>query len=737
MNARAGDHRLTPALALTALSVVAAWSFARVFTGASAAVPAVAGALVAHGAGMLGRARRWPPAAVLAAAIAGLVLAAAWSFAASTTVAGIPTAATFRTLAHDLTRGARGIRTSSVPVGAGTGLPLLAMLATWVDGLAADWIAFRAGATLAATVPALTVFTLTATLGARRHGGELAAAFVVAAAAFVMAQAPALTGDRRAWFTAGGRRSPGRGLVAAGLPLLAAAGLAAPLLGPRLPEARSQGLVDWAGSASGGPRTRVTVSPLVDIRDRLTRTPPVQLFTVRADRPAYWRLTALDTFDGRIWSSLATYQRAEPRLPATDDVSPAVTVRQRFRIDALGQFWLPAAYHPVSIDLRDVRANPDTLTLLTDRPTADGLEYSVVSEVPAYSQAQLASAPGIVPDAVRRDVALPPGFPAEVRDLAGRVVAGRSSAFEKGLALQEFFRRDFRYSEQVPAGHSVDALRRFLFVDRAGFCEQFSAAFAAMARSIGLPSRVAVGFTPGTFDQTNGRYVVTTREAHAWPEVYLAPYGWVAFEPTPGRSQPSPTNYTGTFDPRAVSVPTTQPATVTTQAPAPAPRPPAGAGGVATGRKGLPAAWVRRVLAVVAGALAAGVAYALAALSARHRRAAARRRVRERRHAVLAAWTETVERLREAGVAVTPAQTPSEVAGAAGAVAGARVVMPLAGLATLVDAATYAPVEPSDADVGAAWRAAEEAVAVLDAVETTPARVRRLVGPRAFSVRSG
>src|SRR5690606_19777157 len=77
-------------------------------------------------------------------------------------------------------------------------------------------------------------------------------------------------------------------------------------------------------------------------------------------------------------------------------------------------------------------------------------------------------------------------------------------------------------------------------------CEQFAGAFAAMARSIGLPARVAVGFTQGETDPAeDGLYVVRGEHAHAWPEVYLAGAGWVAFEPTPGRGMPFAESYTG------------------------------------------------------------------------------------------------------------------------------------------------------------------------------------------------
>ena len=57
-----------------------------------------------------------------------------------------------------------------------------------------------------------------------------------------------------------------------------------------------------------------------------------------------------------------------------------------------------------------------------------------------------------------------------------------------------------------------------------------------MARSIGIPTRVAVGFTWGEWDAARGAYVVRGEHAHAWPEVFFADVGWVVLDPTPGRA---------------------------------------------------------------------------------------------------------------------------------------------------------------------------------------------------------
>jgi hypothetical protein len=110
------------------------------------------------------------------------------------------------------------------------------------------------------------------------------------------------------------------------------------------------------------------------------------------------------------------------------------------------------------------------------------------------------------------------------------------------LALQRHL-RSFTYDEQAPAGHEINDLLFFLEQSKRGYCEQFAAAMAVMVRALGYASRVAVGFLPGNVGE-DGRFIVTTDQAHAWPEVYFKGFGWLAFEPTPTRFNPVAGDYT-------------------------------------------------------------------------------------------------------------------------------------------------------------------------------------------------
>ena len=101
--------------------------------------------------------------------------------------------------------------------------------------------------------------------------------------------------------------------------------------------------------------------------------------------------------------------------------------------------------------------------------------------------------------------------------------------------LQQWFREDggFRYDQaQAASAGSGDADLLAFLDDRSGYCKQFAAAMAIMARVIGIPSRVAVGFLEPE-KATNGAWVFSAHDLHAWPELYFPGSGWVRFEPTP------------------------------------------------------------------------------------------------------------------------------------------------------------------------------------------------------------
>jgi transglutaminase-like putative cysteine protease len=140
-------------------------------------------------------------------------------------------------------------------------------------------------------------------------------------------------------------------------------------------------------------------------------------------------------------------------------------------------------------------------------------------------------------------------IPQRVVDLAKQITADFSTPFDKAQALKKHFEGNgFVYRLQTAQGSDTDALVDFLFRSKAGFCEQYASAMAILARAIGLPSRVAIGYTAG-FASSDYRSI-TTQDAHAWVEIYFPGVGWTFFDPTPltdGRTYTPPyANATGT-----------------------------------------------------------------------------------------------------------------------------------------------------------------------------------------------
>lgn len=445
---------------------------------------------------------------------------------------------------------------------------------------------------------------------------------------------------------AAARGGPGGGTLAPAVGMGAAACGAALLVASLVPPA-------GAGGTKPGPR--VAYNPMVSIRATLTRDPPLELFHARTGRAAYYRLTSLDTFDGAVWT-----QAPEPaslpldRGPLRPEVSgPAREVRQRITISGLGGPWIPAAYAPLDlVGIAGARAQPSTLALVHPAELRPGDRYTVRSALPEPRRSDLAGAPA-VGDVPERFTALPRSLPREIADTASRVAGRYRTTYGKAIALQRFFRTEFSYDERVAAGHRIDDIRDFLRVRR-GYCEQFAGTMAVMARTLGLPARVSVGFTPG--DATGpGAYEVTTEHAHAWPEIFFPDVGWVAFEPTPRVGYSIPPAYTlpaaGERPPAERAAPTLSPTT----RPAPSPTgaaSPADRVGRASGASRLP------LVAAVAGALAVTLGGPPAI--ARFRRARRRRRARDSRDAVAVRYVEFLEWCSIVGLGRSAWETPAE-----------------------------------------------------------------------------
>jgi transglutaminase-like putative cysteine protease len=337
-----------------------------------------------------------------------------------------------------------------------------------------------------------------------------------------------------------------------------------------------------SGAGDDGNGDAVSISnPMIDLKRDLTQGEDVELIRTTTDEqePGYLRITVLDSFDGNAWRpsdrDIPVRQRADglvSRPPGLDRTVPTQETRATLQVsEDFESRWLPTPY-PVSA----VRASGDwrydrtTLDFISaaDNQTTAGLTYRLQGLVLSPSAADLASATPAPPSVFSPNTALPRDIPGSVRTLARTVTQGRVSRFEQAVALQQWFRQDggFRYSLARSAGNGTDDLVRFLGTGsggRVGYCEQFAASMALMGRSLGIPSRVAVGFLRPE-QVARDTYVYSSHDLHAWPEMYFGGVGWVRFEPTPqGRASDVP-GYTTQQVPRAqasasTSAPTTAP----------------------------------------------------------------------------------------------------------------------------------------------------------------------------------
>ena len=725
-------RRYIPALAAALTVLAAGGAFQRVFTWNPLPGPLAVAAILGAAAGVAARealspSRRsfvhsyvLPPVLFVAGTLVSAFLAGA--------VFSTPTARPLSQGLAALVDGWSRILTTSVPVPpTADRLPLAAGLVA----LGVAWAvvaATRRPPGIDALAPAGLVLVVALLLGV--HGpGSLAAvagpALVLAAAYLLLVSRPA--GEGVVWVP------PGRVLAAIGTAVVV---LAVSIgVGHRLPLATLRQPVDL----------RSVVSPPVDLAstpDPLDEMPAWQreqktvMFTASVDQawladPSDWRLVSLDDYDGAGWSTDAKASRAGGILSLPAGVSAGLLgpeVHVGVHLQALPGPWVPTAGLPTGVAPASLDFDPLTSILVNPGGGANQV-YDLSGRLSQPSLDALNSAGIGSGQSVAALTALPSCFPSSLRRLASQATTDVSPlpdqlavAVEQELATRGGFRLD---TKATPGSNC--ARLSALAQDRAGTREQFATAFALMARSVGLPSRLAVGFTPGAIDPALKRTVVTAADVTVWPEVDLGGLGWVAFNPFPSatghQASTKPTTIPAAEQglakvrqsvAQAQSSPTTLP-TPTTVPRAPQ-RQPHGGSGV-----GWP--WF-----VVAGLLAAGAAWVLARVLVRWRRRVRRRRAAEPAERVLGAWAEVLDSLAPMRMPLR-GLTPSEVSLEAERIVPA-VGAPTRQLATIVDQAVYAGIA-DDGLASEAWACSDLTVRAV--TQATPPRQRigaLLVGSR-------
>ena len=555
------SHRLTVTAA--AATVATSLVLYQLVAGTAWFVLGAAAAAVTALAGTLTRLRRLPVLVCLAAGTAALLLYVNLVFSGPRSFARVaPTWASLRHLGALVRQGADGVHRYAPPVPASHGILLLATAGIGIIAIATDLLAVRLRRPALAGLPLLVLFCVP--LSTSASPGALGATLVFCLA--ISGYLALLSAEGREKVRVWGRlvsiwqsgRSEGlpetRKLAAAGRRIGFAAALLAivvPLLLPTRPAQRLLG--GETGSGTGAGRSGVYLpDPLAMLNQQLRESRPQTVLTYRTTDPAppYLQVYVLGQLSDNAWSmrrdifsrSVAVGSGPLPPAPGVSPDIPGPTVRETIALAhgltaGQGLASLPVPYPARSIAAPgDWRADRDSLTIFDSGGLGlSGLRYSVTAKDlnPTAQELRQSSA---APLSTQPYLPVPPAFSALAR-LARHVTAGRDTAYGRAVALQRWFTQTggFRYSLNVPQPRSAAALISFLTKTKRGYCQQFAFAMAVLARLLGIPSRVVIGYTQGTFLGGN-LWQVTTQDAHAWPELYFQGAGWLRFEPTPDGS---------------------------------------------------------------------------------------------------------------------------------------------------------------------------------------------------------
>jgi transglutaminase-like putative cysteine protease len=291
------------------------------------------------------------------------------------------------------------------------------------------------------------------------------------------------------------------------------------------------------------------------------------VLTIRArHRPYYWRATVLDRFNGTRWledvrPESKRQRRALTPVPAREQSS---LVHQEVTVGALADDHVIGASIPIKNDLGKAAVYEGQGVARVIGGLRPGEHYGVSSYAPRPTPEQLVRVLPSYPKELTRpgsELDLAPGitappFGTAARDaqlfkpLTGRVlpyarlyerakqVAGETrSPYAATVALEAWFRSTggFTYSERPAAVPGLPPLVGFVLDTKAGYCQHFAGAMAVMLRLLGIPARVAAGFLPGRYHEDF--WQVTDHDAHTWVEVWFPGFGWLPFDPTPGRGR--------------------------------------------------------------------------------------------------------------------------------------------------------------------------------------------------------
>jgi transglutaminase-like putative cysteine protease len=294
------------------------------------------------------------------------------------------------------------------------------------------------------------------------------------------------------------------------------------------------------------------INPILQLGQNLRRSSATVAltYTTTSATPPYLKVATLRDFTGKTWKPSGTSgkDRFEGQVGLHQDIkahedTTKITIRN-----------LRSNLLPVPYPAEDVTGLEGTWlfqrmgqTIKAEHGDTHGQKYAVKSLAIEPTAKQMRQLVTVVGPSLQPFVALPSKMPAIIADTARKVTSNAPTDYDKALALQKYLRDgDFTYSTTAPVAHGydgngIDVIAAFL-KQKQGYCVHFSSTMAVMARTLGIPSRVAVGYAPGKIIGSSGGknvYQNTSDDLHAWTELYFEGAGWIGFEPTPGVGSPT------------------------------------------------------------------------------------------------------------------------------------------------------------------------------------------------------
>jgi transglutaminase-like putative cysteine protease len=555
------SNRRTAAAAIAV--ILASLSLYPIFTGVLWFWAGCASVIVVALAGTVSRLRRLPVVVALAIGVAALLLFLNFAFANGRSLFHLlPTPGSLAALGDLAGQGFNEASKYAPPVPELRGMVLLAAAGVGIAALLTDLIAVRLGSAALAGLPLLLLFTEPFTLSVSRGFLGTTVAFCATVAGYLALLSsegrdrirewehpnPAAIDqpDTRTLAAAGRRVGFASVVVALCLPLFIPGLHTTRLFGGQPGIGGTGGSGGGSGSGSGTGNAVVFPDPNAQLVQELHRTAPsnVLVYTTNDTAPDYLQIYVLDQLTNSGWqiTEPESLTSVSPKLPAPPGLtSTSSTTKESTTVtlgDDVGQddlAALPVPYPATTVAASGtVRADRSTLMVFDSNVALAGLKYTVTSLAESPPDQLLAAAPAAPASITAHYLSVPSSYDS-LRDEALSVVraAGAKSQFADAVALQDWLANGtFSYTLNAPTVVSAAGLTNFLKVTKKGYCQQFSFAMAVLARLLGIPSRVAVGYTSGT-PVSGDTWLVTTHDAHAWPELYFQGYGWLRFEPTP------------------------------------------------------------------------------------------------------------------------------------------------------------------------------------------------------------